>query len=252
MGDKLNSARKILILGATSAMARATAAAFARRGDSLYLAARDNDEASRIAADLNVRYRVSTYSGEFDMAKTDSHESFVGEVVAALGGLDGIVLAAGAMADQKDAEKDFALVETMVQVNYLGVMSVLDRCAKYLQQQKSGFIIGISSVAGDRGRQSNYYYGSTKAALSIYLSGLRNKLQSQGVHVMTVKPGFVDTAMTYGIKGMFLVATPDAIGENIVRAVDKNRDILYLPWFWRYIMLIIRHIPEFIFKKLKL
>lgn len=244
--------RKILIIGATSAMARATAAAFARRGHSLYLAARDADEAARIAADLGVRYQVGTYHGEFDIAQINSHAAFVNQVVNVMDGLDGVVLAAGSMADQANAEDGFSLVVSMVQVNYLGAMSVLDECARFLVQQESGFIVGISSVAGDRGRQSNYYYGSTKGALSIYLSGLRNKLQASGVHVMTVKPGFVDTAMTYGINGMFLVSSPESVGENIVRAVMKNRNVVYLPWFWRYIMLIIRHIPEFVFKRLKL
>jgi decaprenylphospho-beta-D-erythro-pentofuranosid-2-ulose 2-reductase len=140
----------------------------------------------------------------------------------------------------------------MVAVNYLGAMSVLDQCAGVLAAGGNGFIIGISSVAGDRGRQSNYYYGSAKAGLSAYLSGLRNRLSGQGVHVMTVKPGFVDTAMTYGLEGMFLVASPEDIGRQIVRAVGKRRNTVYLPWFWRYIMLIIRHIPEFVFKRLKL
>lgn len=248
----MSSSRKILIIGATSAMARAIAAAFARCGDSLYLAARDTDEAAHIAADLAVRYQVSTHFGKIDIARTSGHAAFITQVIDALGGLDGVVFAAGFMADQADAEQDFSLVENMVQVNYLGAMSVLDQCASYLQQQKSGFIVGISSVAGDRGRQSNFYYGSTKAALAVYFSGLRNKLQSHGVHVMTVKPGFVDTAMTYGLKGMFLVASPQFIGDKIVQAVSKKRNVVYLPWFWRYIMLIIRHIPEFIFKKLKL
>ena len=134
----------------------------------------------------------------------------------------------------------------------LGAMSVLDQCAALMAAEGQGFIVGISSVAGDRGRQSNYYYGSAKAGLTAYLSGLRNRLSSQGVHVMTVKPGFVDTAMTYGLKGMFLVASPEDIGRAIVRAVEKRRNTVYLPWFWRYIMLIIQHLPEFLFKRLKL
>lgn len=251
-GNMSDPGQKILILGATSAMARGTAAVFAERGDTLFLAGRDSEELQRIAADFSVRYQVSVHHGVFDIADTDSHAGFVKQVVNTIGGLDGVVLAAGFMADQSDAESDFSLVEKMVQVNYLGAMSVLDQCARYLKEQQSGFVVGISSVAGDRGRQSNYYYGSTKGALSTYLSGLRNKLQPAGVHVMTVKPGFVDTAMTYGLEGMFLVASPQDIGRSIVRAIEKRRDTIYLPWFWRYIMLIIRHIPEFIFKRLKL
>jgi len=117
---------------------------------------------------------------------------------------------------------------------------------------KRGFIIGISSVAGDRGRQSNYVYGAAKGALSLYLQGLRNRLHPSGVRVITIKPGFVDTAMTYGLPGMFLVASPQAVGESIASSPGKSADVVYLPWFWRYIMLIIKHIPEPIFKRLKL
>ncbi len=244
--------QKILVLGATSAMAKGTASALAARGDALYLAGRDSDELMRIASDLSVRYRVPTHHGVFDISDLDSHAAFVDQVVSALGGLDGVVLAAGYMADQPDAAADFALVEKMVRVNYLGAMSVLDHCAAVLKASGQGFIVGISSVAGDRGRQSNFYYGSSKAGFTAYLSGLRNSLANSGVQVLTVKPGFVDTAMTYGIEGMFLVASPKDIGHQIVRAVEKKRDTVYLPWFWRYIMLIIRHIPEIVFKRLKL
>jgi decaprenylphospho-beta-D-erythro-pentofuranosid-2-ulose 2-reductase len=244
--------KRVLILGATSAMARGTAAAFAARGATLFLAGRDNEELQRLAADLTVRYQVTVKHGPLDMADTASHEAFVGHAVDAMAGLDGVVLAAGLMVDQSEAGSDFGLVEQMVRVNYLGAVSVLDHCVHHLEQGGSGFIVGISSVAGDRGRQSNYYYGSTKAGLTAYLSGLRNRLSDNGVKVLTIKPGFVDTAMTYGLPGMFLVASPDEIGRKIVRAVEKGKNTVYLPWFWRYIMLIIRHIPEVIFKRLKL
>jgi decaprenylphospho-beta-D-erythro-pentofuranosid-2-ulose 2-reductase len=244
--------RNILILGATSAMARGTAAAFAARDDTLFLAGRDSEELQRLAADLSVRYHVPVHQAVFDIADVDSHAGFVGQVTKTLGGLDGVVLAAGFMADQSEAASNFTLVQRMVQVNYLGAMSVLDHCAAQLVAAGSGFIVGLSSVAGDRGRQSNYYYGSSKAGFSAYLSGLRNRLAGHGVRVLTVKPGFVDTAMTYGLEGMFLLASPEDIGRSIVRAVEKQRNTVYLPWFWRYIMLIIRHIPEFVFKRLKL
>lgn len=245
-------AKKILILGATSAMARGTAAAFAARGDTLFLAGRDSEELQRLAADLSVRYQAPAHQAVFDIADIDSHAGFVGQVMKTLGGLDGVVLAAGFMADQSNAASDFSLVEKMVHVNYLGAMSVLDQCAARLATAGRGFIVGISSVAGDRGRQSNYYYGSSKAGLSAYLSGLRNRLAGHGVQVLTVKPGFVDTAMTYGLEGMFLLASSEDVGRGIVRAVEKQSNTVYLPWFWRYIMLIIRHIPEFVFKRLKL
>jgi short-subunit dehydrogenase len=150
------------------------------------------------------------------------------------------------------AARDFKSGEKIIVANFTGAASILGYCANFLEQKKHGFIIGISSVAGDRGRQSNYVYGAAKGALSLYLQGLRNRLFASGVRVITIKPGFVDTAMTYGLPGLFLVASPHDIGKRIVAALDKSADVVYLPWFWRYIMLIIKHVPEPIFKRMKL
>ncbi len=140
----------------------------------------------------------------------------------------------------------------IIDSNFTGAASILSHCANHFESMKSGFIIGISSVAGDRGRQSNYVYGAAKGALSLYLQGLRNRLYPGGVRVITIKPGFVDTAMTYGLPGLFLVASPQYMGNRIVAALGKSADVVYLPWFWRYIMLIIKLIPEPIFKRMKL
>lgn len=241
----------VLILGATSAIARATAAAFAGNGYALYLASRDADELQRIAADLRLRYGVEVRHGVFDAEATATHEAFFRSVVAAMPNLRGVVLAFGYLGDQM-AARDFKLGEKIIAANFTGAASILSLCANHFEPLKRGFIVGISSVAGDRGRQSNYVYGAAKGALSLYLQGLRNRLYASGVRVITVKPGFVDTAMTYGLPGLFLVASPQDIGARIVRALDKSVDVVYLPWFWRYIMLIIRHIPEPVFKRLKL
>lgn len=243
--------RGVLILGATSAIARATAAAFAIRGYSLYLASRDQDELARIAADLRLRYNVAVRYGPFDAEATDTHEVFFNSVVAAIPELSGVVLAFGYLGDQQ-AARDFKIGARVIASNFTGAASILSHCADYFEPLQRGFIIGISSVAGDRGRQSNYVYGAAKGALSLFLQGLRNRLYPSGVRVITVKPGFVDTAMTYGLPGLFLVASPQAVGERIARTPDKSADVVYLPWFWRYIMLIIKHIPEPIFKRLKL
>jgi short-subunit dehydrogenase len=241
----------VLILGATSAIARATAAAFAARGTALYLASRDLDELARIAADLRLRYNVEVRHGLFDAEATETHEDFFQGVIGQMPNLSGVVLAFGYLGDQQ-AARDFKLGAKIIASNFTGAASILSYCANYFEPLQRGFIIGISSVAGDRGRQSNYVYGTAKGALSLYLQGLRNRLFASGVRVITIKPGFVDTAMTYGLPGLFLVASPQAIGERVVRALDKSADVVYLPWFWRYIMLIIRHIPEPIFKRLKL
>jgi decaprenylphospho-beta-D-erythro-pentofuranosid-2-ulose 2-reductase len=241
----------VLILGATSAIARATAAAFAARGAALYLASRDEDELRRIAANLRLRYGIEVHYGLFDAEETDTHETFFKTVVEAMPDLSGVVLAFGFLGDQL-AVRDFSMGAKVIASNFTGAASILSHCANYFELLHRGFIIGISSVAGDRGRQSNYVYGAAKGALSLYLQGLRNRLYASGVRVITIKPGFVDTAMTYGLPGMFLVASPQSIGERIVRSSDKSADVVYLPWFWRYIMLIIKHIPEPIFKRMKL
>jgi len=241
----------VLILGATSAIARGTAAAFAARGNNLYLASRDIEELKRIAADLHVRYGVKVYYGLFDAEATATHAAFFQSVIQEMHELSGVVLAFGLLGDQL-AARDFNVAEKIIASNFTGAVSILSHCANHFEPLKRGFIIGISSVAGDRGRQSNYVYGAAKGALSLYLQGLRNRLFASGVRVVTIKPGFVDTAMTFGLPGLFLVASPQEIGKQIVQALNKSADVVYLPGFWRYIMLIIKHIPEAIFKRMKM
>lgn len=242
----------VLILGATSAIARGTAAAFARRGHSLYLAGRDLEELRRDAADLGIRYGVEVRFGSFDAEATEHHTAFLERISSEMGELAGVLVAFGYLGDQAKAAADFAETLAIINRNFIGAVSILNLCAARMEQRGSGFIAGIASVAGDRGRQSNYTYGAAKGAFALYLQGLRNRLFPAGVRVLTVKPGFVDTGMTFGMPGLFLVATPAAVGERIARAAERGRDVLYVPWFWRYIMLIITHIPERIFKRLKL
>lgn len=241
----------VLILGATSAIARGAAAAFARRGHPLYLAARDLPELERIAADLAIRHGVPVRCGAFDVEAYAAHQGFLESVVREMNGLEGVLLASGYLGDPL-AARNFASGARVIAINFTGAASILGLCADHLEKARSGFIIGITSVAGDRGRQSNYVYGAAKGALSIFLQGLRNRLFPAGIRVITVKPGFVDTAMTFGMPGLFLVASPAAVGESIVKCLAGSADVVYLPWFWRYIMLIIRSIPEAVFKRLKL
>ena len=242
----------VLVLGATSAIARGAAAAFARRGHPLYLAGRDLEELRRDAADLAIRYGVEVKFGAFDAEATEHHASFLERIIGEMGELAGVLVAFGYLGDQARAAIDFRETQAIINRNFVGAASILNLCAERMEQGGRGFIAGIASVAGDRGRQSNYTYGAAKGAFALYLQGLRNRLFPAGVRVLTVKPGFVDTGMTFGMPGMFLVATPVAVGERIARAVERGRDVLYVPWFWRYIMLIITHIPERVFKRLKL
>lgn len=234
-------------------MARAVAEELARRGNALDLAGRDLEDLERTAADLAIRYEVQARAISFDALDLKSHTSFAQKILTEPGStLEGVILLFGTMTDQKEAEQDFRQAELMIAGNYTGAASILGYFANAFEVRKSGVIVGVSSVAGDRGRQSNYIYGSAKGALSLYLQGLRNRLFHSGVRVITVKPGFVDTAMTYGLKLPPIVAPPSRVARDICRAMDGQADVVYTPFFWRYIMLIIQHIPEFVFKRLKL
>jgi short-subunit dehydrogenase len=156
------------------------------------------------------------------------------------------------MGDQLRGQEDFAEARQIIEVNYLSYISLLHHAASHFEKRRSGFICALSSVAGDRGRQSNYLYGSSKGALTLYLQGLRNRLSKSGVAVITVKPGIVDTKMTFGKEGLLLMAKPATIASGVFKAVMKRKHSVYLPGFWRWIMLIIRHIPESIFKRMSL
>ncbi|MCD8489673.1 MAG: SDR family oxidoreductase [Desertifilum sp.] len=244
--------KAILILGATSSMARSLCCKLAQQGAILHLAGRDAPEVERIACDLAIRYQTSVTWSSVEATQYDTHSEFFQQVLERLGRLDGVMVTLGELGDQAQAQQDFQQAYTILSSNYTGVVSLLTPIANYLEKQQSGFIVGVSSVAGDRGRQSNYIYGSAKGALSLFLQGLRNRLAKAGVQVLTVKPGFVDTKMTFGKPGMFLVASPEAVADDILKALTQNKDILYTPRFWSGIMLIIRSIPEGLFKGLKL
>ncbi len=246
------SPQSALIVGATSALARAVADELATTGCNLHLAARNLDEAERIAADLRVRHNIQSSASAFEAGDFPGHEEFFAHAVSTLGQIDTVIVSIGELYDQGDAQHNAQLACSMIQSNYTGVVSLMTYVANYLEQKRSGTIVCISSVAGDRGRMSNYIYGSAKAGLSAFLQGLRSRMFKAGVHVMTVKPGFIDTKMTFGKPAMFLVAQPKAVAKTIVKAMRARKDQIYAPWFWELIMLIIRNVPEPIFKRTKL
>lgn len=244
------AAGPVLVVGATSAIARATAAAFAARGHDLLVTGRDREELEAVAADLALRYRVEVEARLFDALEFEAHDGLMD--AAGQRPMSGVVVALGYMGDHEAAQGDFREARRIVDTNYTACVSLLEKAASILESRGRGFICVVGSVAGDRGRQSNYLYGSAKSGLDAYLQGLRNRLHPSGVTVTTVKPGFVDTRMTYGKQGMFLVASPDSVGWGIYRAARRGRSVVYLPGFWRLIMWVIRSIPEPVFKRLKL
>jgi short-subunit dehydrogenase len=242
----------VLIVGATSSLARAFARALAKRKTRLFLAARNEEEARRVAKDLTIRYGCQTWAGVFVADDYGSHKAFFENVRKTLGTIDGIFVAVGELGEQMQSQSDFAKAKSVIDSSYTGIVSLLTYVGDYLDTRKSGYIIAVGSVAGDRGRQSNYVYGSAKAAMATYLQGLRHRLNREGVLVMTVKPGFLDTKMTYGLVKGPLVADVDSAAKEILAALDRKELIVYVPWFWRYIMLIIRLIPERLFVRTKI
>ena len=242
----------VLILGATSALARSCAVLFARQGYQLILAGRDLPELQRLAMDLQLREGVRADWEEFAADVPESHPAFLARVLERTPRLEGVLLAFGDMGDQALAVREFAEAERIIRVNFTGAVSILTLCAEQLKAGGGGFVIGITSVAGERGRRSNYLYGAAKGGLDIFLQGLRNRCFAGGVRVITIRPGFIDTGMTYGLPGLFLVASPEYAARRIVNALAQPGDIIYVPWFWRVIMFAIRLLPESLFKRLHL
>lgn len=244
--------KKILIVGATSAIAEATARLWAQQGAQIYLLGRNTEQLATISADLKIRGAAGAQHALLDANDFARHSDVLNSAVSALGGIDAVLIAHGTLGDQAACQRDFNVALQELNTNAISVISLLTHLANSFEAQKHGSIVVISSVAGDRGRQSNYVYGTAKGAVSIFLQGLRNRLQPAGVQVLTIKPGFVDTPMTASFKKGALWASPEAIAGIILKSIEKRRDVVYAPWFWFGIMTIIKSIPEKIFKKLKL
>ena len=240
----------VLILGASSDMAVAMAGKFAAAGYDLQLAARKISRLAPMQSDLTTRYPINCALYEFDAGETGQHHAFF----TALDPKPDITICVfGYLGNQQLAETDWTECERILTVNYTGAVSILNIVANHYATQGKGTIAGISSVAGERGRQSNYFYGSAKAGFTAYLAGLRNRLFHRGVHVLTVKPGFVYTRMTEGMPlPKLLTATPEKVADKVYRAIGKKSNTIYVKSPWRWIMLVIRNIPEFLFKKLKM
>jgi len=244
--------RKTLIIGATSAIAQATARRFAEAGDALFLVARNADRLPIIADDLKVRGASGVQVQALDVLDYDRHRAVIDTAIAAFDGLDLVLIAHGVLPDQQACERSFDSTRQAFEINTLSTLSLLTHLANYFEGRGQGTIAVISSVAGDRGRQSNCVYGSAKGAVTIFLQGLRNRLHRSGVNVITVKPGFVDTPMTSAFEKGALWATPEQVADRIVAAVAKGIDVSYAPSFWRLAMALILSIPERLFKRMKL
>jgi short-subunit dehydrogenase len=244
--------RKILVLGATSGIAEATCRIWARQGASLFLVARNAEKLAAVAADLKTRGASYVDTAVADLDDTDQHPALLAHAINSLTGMDIAYLAHGVLGDQAAAEQDFHVAAHILHTNLVSAVSLLTWLANFCVQRHAGTLAVLSSVAGDRGRKSNYLYGASKAGLSAFLAGLRNRVDREGVTVLTIKPGPVRTAMTSTMKGSEKFADVDKVAATIVKAIDNRADTLYVPFQWQPIMFVIRHIPERFFKKLNL
>ena len=236
----------VLIVGAKSDIAKAIALEYAKNGYDLYLSARDVTELEEFANDIRIRTEKNVKLVELDILDYDSHLNFYEQLEEKP---FGVISAVGYLGEQNKAQTDFTEAKKIIDTNYTGVVSLFNIIANDFEVRKSGFIVGISSVAGDRGRKSNYIYGSVKASLTAYLSGLRNRLYDAEVNVLTVKPGFVATQMTKDMDlPKKLTAQPEEVAKDIFEAQKKGKNIVYTKWIWKWVMLIIKMIPEWKFK----
>lgn len=242
----------VLIVGPTSAIAHAVARHFARAGAAFFLVGRNATRLTAVADDLRAFGAAKAATFQMDVNDLAKHPAMWAAATETLGPIDVAMVAHGVLPDQKACERDVDLTLASFQTNAVSTIALLTLFATEMERQGRGTIVVISSVAGDRGRQSNYVYGASKAAVSTFAQGLRNRLARRGVHVLTVKPGLVDTPMTAHMRKHFLFASPERVGQDIYRAILKGKDVLYTPWYWRFIMAIIVHIPEGIFKYMRL
>ena len=244
---------KVLIFGGASAIAHQTAINFAKNGATLYLIDLKLNRVEAVADDIKTHIPNATvFTNELDALDFDRHQEVFDKAVKTLGGLDAILIAHGTLPIQEEIQANPSDIIREFNINAISGMSLATIAANYFESKGSGNIAVISSVAGDRGRKSNYIYGAAKSSLTAFTSGLRGRLAAKGINVLTIKPGFVDTPMTADVPKNPLYASPQAVGKSIYQAMIKKKSIVYLPGFWRFIMLIIKSIPESIFKKLSI
>lgn len=248
----MGKTKNIIILGATSAIAEAYGRAVLDEETSFLLVGRNKDKIEKIKNDYIARGAKSVKDYILDFSKISTFEHFFDFIRSDFSDFNEVLFAYATLPNQEDLFFNSKALQEELSLNVVSPFIMLTNIANFLKQKGEGQIIGISSVAGDRGRKANFIYGSTKSALTTYLAGLRNYLFDYNVRVLTVKPGFVDTPMTDGMEKGALFVKPEVIAEGIVKAVRSGKDQVYLPWFWKYIMLIIKYIPEFIFKRLSI
>ena len=244
---------KILVLGATSDIGRAFVLRLAQRDDHFLLAARDAEEGERTATDLHIRTGARATFTAFDATQLATHRDFIDRAAVTLGGLDGVIVCFGHLGEQAAAQADFAEAARIIELNFTAAVALLEPAAALLEKQRRGFIFGLSSVAGERGRRSNYIYGAAKSAFTTYLEGLAHRLAPRGVRVKIARLGFVRSKMTRGLAlPRFLQTTPEHAAHGLVRLLHSRRQSACVPRRWALVMAVIRALPAWLFNRTNL
>lgn len=244
--------KNILVIGATSSIAHETMKIFAQDGASFYLVARSENRLHIVSDDLKSRGANNVLTCIHDVTQFDQHESIIENAFNLMPDINTVLIAHGTLPNQDECLTSYEKILQEIEINFLSIVSYLHFISQKLIVHKYGTIAVISSVAGDRGRKSNFIYGSAKSALTEYLNGLRGYLYSQGIHILTIKPGITDTPMTQKTPKGLLMASAQKVGKDIYHAIQTQKNTIYTPWYWRYLMWIIQLIPEFIFKKMSI
>jgi len=244
--------RSILIFGATSRIAECVARKYAEQKASIILVGRNQEKLGAISQDLLMRGANDVQYYQLDLAAIGDIQEFFTQNSKLSSVVDTVLVAHGVLPNQQDIQYSWTLIRQSYEVNLMSAMCIATEVTQWFEEQGRGTLAVITSVAGDRARKSNYIYGAAKGGLSLFLQGLRNRFGSTPIRIIDIRPGFVDTPMTAHLPKGPLFAEPERVAEGIVKAIDRGADIVYLPWFWRWILLCIRLIPEVIFKKLSL
>lgn len=242
--------KKILVLGAYSGIAQATLEFLTKKDVALYLVGRDQTKLKIVKDHLQSFGNSIIYIDDLDFNNLEQHSDLLNRAIQKMGGLDILFVCYGILPSQKDLEKNPSKIVENYQTNAISTIHFVSLVANYFEEKKQGVIAVVSSVAGDRGRKSNYFYGSAKSCVDTFLEGLRHRLYHTNVKVITIKPGMVDTPMIKDIDKKVLVANPERVAKDIIKAFEKQKDVVYTPWFWKYIMFVIRALPRGIFYRL--
>jgi short-subunit dehydrogenase len=244
--------KKTIIVGATSAIAYAVARILVERCAPLFLVARNPERLLQVADDLRVRSTSPIYTWVMDATDLGAHDEMLAGAEHQMSGIDMVLICHGTLPDQRACENSAHLTVSEIVTNGVSTVALLTDVARRFAAKGSGTIVVLGSVAGDRGRESNYVYGSAKAMVATFMSGLRQRLSKQGVRVITIKPGLVDTPMTSEFPKSPIWSSPEAVAAGIVSSIDRSQGVVYLPWYWRWIMSVIRAIPDFIYRRVRL